>query len=180
MKKATYILSRGLFYTFAVFFCFVFVFSILAFVEHYLEWNIPFVDLYDNLGQSFAKISLPFIDFKVEFIFSFLIVIGMWIGLLFYVIYFYMLKEFFRIFIEDEAFSQKSLKRLKTFLYINLIPIVYALGLTIVQVIKSNQFKFEEDQGIAIFHLVIAFLVYLYMDLLKKGQVIKQENDLTI
>ena len=180
MKKAIYILSRGLFYTFTVFFCFVFIFSILAFVEHYLSWDIPFVNLYDNEGASYAKISLPFIDFKVEFIFSFLIVLGMWIGLLFYVIYFYTLKEFFRVFIEDEVFNLKSLKRLKTFLYINLIPIVYALGLTLFQIIKNGQFKFEEDQGIAIFHLLVAFLVYLYMDLLKKGQVIKQENDLTI
>lgn len=180
MKQIAYTLSRGLFYAFAVFFCFVFIFSILAFVEHYFGWNVPFVDIYNNTGQQYAKISLPFIDFKVEFIFSFLIVIAMWIGLLFYVVYFYTLKEFFRVFIEDEVFNYKSLKRLKTFFYINLIPIVYAVGISIGQLIKDGRFKFEEDQGIAIFHLLVAFLVYLYMDLLKKGKVLQEENDLTI
>lgn len=180
MKNTAYILSRGLFYAFAVFFCFVFIFSILTFVEHYFGWNIPFVEIYDNSGQQYAKISLPLIDFKVEFIFSFLIVIGMWIGLLFYEVYFYTLKEFFRVFIEDEVFNHKSLKRLKAFFYINLIPIIYALGLSVFQIIKNGHFKFEEDQGIAIFHLLIAFLVYLYMDLLKRGKVLQEENDLTI
>lgn len=180
MKKTIYILTRGLFYAFAVFFCFVFIFSILAFVEHYFGWNIPFVDIYDNIGQQYAKISLPFIDFKVEFIFSVIVVIAMWIGLLFYVTYFYALKEFFRVFIEDQVFNHKSLKRLKDFFYINLIPILYALGLSIGQIIKNGHFKFEEDQGIAIFHLLVAFLVYLYMDLLKKGKVLQEENDLTI
>jgi len=122
MKKTIYTLSRGLFYTFTVFFCFVFIFSILAFVEHYMGLNIPFVDIYNNDGQSYANISIPFINWKVEFIFSFLIVMVMWGGLLFYVMYFYALKEFFRIFIEDEVFNQKSLKRLKSFMYINLVP----------------------------------------------------------
>ncbi len=180
MKKTVYLLSRGLFYTFTVFFCFVFVFSILAFVEHYLEWNIPLVDVFKANQHVYARIFLPFIDFKVEFVFSFLIVLAMWIGLLFYVIYFYTLKEFFRIFIEDEVFNHTSLKRLKTFLYINLIPIAYALVVSVIQIIKNSAFKFEEDQGLAIFHLLIAFLVYFYMDLMKKGQRLQEENDLTI
>ncbi|WP_317167237.1 DUF2975 domain-containing protein [Winogradskyella helgolandensis] len=101
-------------------------------------------------------------------------------GLVFYVIYFYTLKEFFKVFIEAQVFNAKSLKRLRIFFYINLIPLVYAVVLTIYQVLQNGKFKFEEDQGIAMFHLFIVFLVYLYMDIIKKGNEIQEENDLTI
>ena len=156
------------------------MFSILAFVEHYLGLKIPFVEIYNDSEQSYAKISIPFIDSKIEFVFSFIIAIAMWIGLLFYVVYFYTLKEFFKVFIQETTFSIKSLKRLRIFFYINLIPLLYGIVISIIQVFKTGILKFEEDQGLAIFHLLVAFLVYLYIDLFKKGKELQEENDLTI
>ncbi len=180
MKKTIYILAKGFFYAFAVFFVFVFVFSILTFAEYQLGWNVPYVEITDRTSDAYAKIILPLVDMHVGFTFTLAVVFVMWIGIMFYVVYFYALKEFFKVFVEEETFNSKSLKRLKTFFYINLIPLIYALGLSIYQIIRDGQFKFEEDQGIAIFHLFIAFLVYLYMDIIKKGSLIQKENDLTI
>ena len=180
MKHIIYILSKGLFYAFTVFFIFVLVFSTLAFAEYYLGWDVPFVELSQKTSITYANINLPFLDMHVGFIFKLTVVFAMWIGILFYAIYFYTLKEFFKVFIEEKVFSTKSFERLKIFFIINLIPLGYALGLSIYQIIKNGSFKFEEDQGIAIFHLFIAFLVYLYMDIIKKGNLVQEENDLTI
>lgn len=46
--------------------------------------------------------------------------------------------------------------------------------------VQTGVFKFEEDQGVALVHLFVALLVYLYMDLLKKENLIQEENYLTI
>lgn len=180
MKQTIYIISKGLFYALAVFFVFVFVFSILAFTEHQFGWDVPFVELSDSNNGVDTFIKIPLTELGISFPFKMNVIVVMWIGILFYVIYFYMLKEFFKVFTEEKVFSLKSLKRLKLFFYINMIPLVYALGLSIYQIIGNGQFKFEEDQGVAIFHLFVAFLVYLYMDIIKKGNLVQQENDLTI
>lgn len=178
MKTIIYMLSKGLFYAFSVFFAFVLVFSVLAFVEFQFGWNIPFVELKDEGTYAFIKI--PLLELGIGFQFKIQVLAVMWIGILFYVIYFYTLKEFFKVFIDEKVFSSESLKRLKTFFYINLVPLVYAVALSIYTFKRNEQFKFEEDQGIALVHLFVAFLVYLYMDLLKKGKILQQENDLTI
>ncbi|MFK7832917.1 MAG: DUF2975 domain-containing protein [Winogradskyella sp.] len=180
MKKIIYILAKGFFYAFAVFFVFIFVFSILAFAEHQLGWNVPYVNITEEPTHSYANINLPLLDMHVGFIFKLAVVFAMWIGIVFYVIYFYALKEFFKVFIEEEVFNAKSLERLKIFFIINLIPVGFAFGLSMYQIVKNGSFKFEEDQGIAIFHLCIAFLAYLYMDIIRKGNLIQEENDLTI
>ena len=180
MKKIIYILAKGFFYAFAAFFVFIFVFSILAFAEYRLGWHIPYVEITDRASDAYAEISLPLVDMHVGFTFTLAVIFFMWIGILFYTTYFYNLKDFFKVFIETKVFNAKSLKRLKIFFYINLIPLVYALGLTLFQIVNNGSFKFEEDQGVAIFHLFVAFLVYLYMDIIKKGKRIQEENDLTI
>lgn len=180
MKKIIFILSKGFFYAFAVFFVFVVVFSTLAFAESQFGWDILFVKITEEMGNAYVNIDLPFLNMHVGFIFKPVVVFAMWIGILFYVIYFYALKEFFKVFIEAKIFNSKSLKRLKTFFYLNLIPLIYALVLTVYQITENGSFKFEEDQGLAIFHLLIALLVYLYMDIIKKGNQIQEEIDLTI
>ena len=180
MKKTAYLLSKGFFYAFSVFFLFVLAFSILAFAEYKFGWDVPFVEITNQDGGEYAFIKIPLIEMSVSFVYNILVVFVMWIGLLFYAIFFYVLKEFFKVFVEDEAFNTKSLKRLKSFFYINLIPLGYVIVLSIVQLVKTGGFKFEEDHGVALAHLFIAFLVYLYMDLLKKGKVIQEENELTI
>jgi hypothetical protein len=180
MKKVIYIFSKVLFNVFAVFFGLVFVFSILAFAEYNWGLDIQYVEIIKKAGEQHARLSIPFVDVIVEFLLSSWVMVIMWIGLLFYVLYFYFLKEFFKVFILEQSFNSESLKRLKTFFYINLIPLLYALIVSIAQIIRFGKFKFEEDQGIAIVHLFVAFLVYFYIDLIKKGKYLQEENDLTI
>jgi hypothetical protein len=105
---------------------------------------------------------------------------AMWIGILFYVFYFKLLSKFLSVFVKEDSFSRTSLVRLNSFFYINLIPIVYAIAFTFYKVFKSEPLTFEEDHGMALFHLIIALIVYLYIDIAKKGNLIKAENDLTI
>jgi hypothetical protein len=180
MKKIAYYISNGFFYAFSLFFIFVFVFSILAFVEYNLDWDIPFVDIRQETFHDYATIKIPILELNVGFVFSFIIAVVMWIGFLFYTIYFYALKEFFNVFNKENTFSQDSIKKLKLFLWLNLIVVIYGLIWTIVESIKLSQFKFDEALFLLLVHGFIALIVYLYMDVFKKGSKSQEENDLTI
>ena len=61
-----------------------------------------------------------------------------------------------------------------------MVGILYILIFTVSFFIKGVPIRFEDDYFIVFAHLVIAFLMYLYLDALKKGSRIQEENDLTI
>lgn len=180
MKRSAYIISKMFFYIFSTFFVFVLIFSMLSFAEYYFEWDIPFVEITNADGQDFANISIPFIDLHVGFIFNFYVLIILWFWLLFYVFYTYALKEFFKVFITEKIFASKSLEKLQFFFKLNFIPIVIGLVIAIVSFIRNKSFNFDEEHFAIIVHAFVAFLVYLYIDILKKGKHIQEENDLTI
>jgi hypothetical protein len=141
---------------------------------------VPFVEITNHNGEDFAVIKIPLIELSVGFVFNIAVAFVMWIGLLFYTSYFFALREFLKVFVVHNSFNVISLKRLLSFFYINLIPSGYAIVLSGLERVQTGGFKFEEDQGVALVHLFVALLVYLYMDLRKKGNVIQEENDLTI
>lgn len=180
MKRIIYFLSKAFFYAFSFFFIFVFVFSILSFVEHNFNLDVPFVEITNKGEYDFATIKIPMIKLNVGFVFSFFIALAMWIGLLFYCVYFYALKEFFKVFIKDLTFSHESIKKLNLFLWLNLIVVMYGFIWTIVEGIKLSEFKFDEALFLLLIHGFIALIVYLYMDVFRKGSKIQEENDLTI
>lgn len=178
MKKIIYSLSKGFFYAFCMFFLFVFIFSLLAFVEHSFGWDIPLIDINGEKESVFIRI--PFTKMGISIVFHVLAFVGMCLGLLFYVVYFYVLKEFFGVFIKKDLFNTDTLERLKRFYQLNFVPLAYALLLSGERMWRTGQSKLEEDQFLAIFHLLIALSIYLYMDIVKRGKVIQDENDLTI
>jgi hypothetical protein len=144
------------------------------------NWDISFISFFEQSGKAYASVKIPFIQSYVQFQYTLINIGVMWVSIFFYVIYFKLLSRFFSVFVDESSFSKESLEKLKHFFYINLLPIIYAIGFTIYQLLLANGFKFEEDHGMAIFHLIIALIVYLYMDIAKKGNLIKAENDLTI
>lgn len=180
MKRSLHLLSQALFYTSIVFLGFVVFSSFLVMLDSAYNWDVSFIRFFEQNGKTYASVKIPFIESFIQFQYSLLTIVVMWISILFYVIYFKLLSRFFSVFVEEDSFSKESVSRLKHFLYINLLPIIYAIGFTIYQVFKAGDFKFEEDHGMAIFHLIIAGIVYLYVDIAKKGNLIKTENDLTI
>jgi hypothetical protein len=180
MKRSLYLLSQALFYTSVVFLGFVVISSLIVMLDSAYNWDISFIILFEQNGKTFASVKIPFIETFIQFQYSLLTIVVMWISILFYVIYFRLLSRFFSVFVEEDSFSKESLLRLKHFLYINFLPVIYAIGFTGYQVLKADGFKFEQDHGMAIFHLIIAVIVYLYVDIAKKGNLIKAENDLTI
>ncbi len=180
MKSIAYFLSNGFFYAFSMFFIFVFVFSILAFAEYNLDWDVPFVELTEEGNNDYATIKIPIMELSVGFVFNVIVAFIMWIGLLFYCIYFYALKEFFKVFIKDNTFSQDSIKKLKLFLRLNLIVMFYGIIWTVIDSIRLDKFQFDEAHFLLLVHGSIAIIVYLYMDVIKKGRKIQEENDLTI
>lgn len=137
--------------------------------------QIPFVDVFEN----HAKINVPLLGLRIGVPFNYAILI-MWTSMSFYAIYFYAFKEFLKVFVEKNMFEVKSLKRLKFFLILNLIPLVYIILFTASFLIKGKVFRLEDDYFIVFAHLVIAFLLYLYLDVVKKGKRVQEENDLTI
>jgi len=180
MKRSLHLLSQALFYTSVVFLGFVIISCLIVMLDSAYNWDVSFIRFFEQNGKTYASVKIPFIETFIQFQYSLLTIVVMWISILFYVIYFKLLSRFFSVFVDEDSFSKKSLLRLKHFLYINLLPIIYALVFTVYQVLKAGDVKFEEDHGMAIFHLIIAVIVYLYVDIAKKGNTIKAENDLTI
>lgn len=175
MKQTAYIASKILFYFYLSVYLFIMVFSILSYFEYKFGIQIPFVEVFEN----HSKIHVPLLGLRIGVPFNYAILI-MWTSMLYYAIYFYAFKEFLRVFVEKNMFETKSLKRLKFFLILNLIPLVYIILFSASFLIKDRAFRLEDDYFIVFAHLVIAFLLYLYLDVLKKGRRIQEENELTI
>lgn len=175
MKKLAYISATLLFYFIATVLIFVFLFSVLSFFEYKFEWQIPFVDIINGKG----KVYVPLLGLGINVPFNYNVFI-MWIAMAYYMFYFYAFKEFLKVFVEKRVFDGKSLKRLRFFLILNVMPIIYIVIFTASFLLKDTPIRFEDDYFIVLAHLVIAFLVYLYLEVLKKGNQIQQENDLTI
>jgi hypothetical protein len=175
MKKLAYITSTILFYSIAALQLFIFLFSILSYFEYRFGIQIPFVEILENR----AKVKVPILGLGINIPFNYSIFI-MWSAMLYYAIYFYAFKEFLRVFIRKEVFEAQSLKRLRFFLKLNFIPLVYILFFTASFILRDVPIRLEDDYFIVFAHLVVAFLIYLYLDILKKGKHIQEENDLTI
>lgn len=175
MKKAAYILSKFLFYAYSTLYIFIMIFSILSFFEYYYGADIPFVEIIGN----YPKVHVPLLGLRINIPMNFAVII-MWVAMFYYAIYFYSFKEFLKVFIKEKMFESQSLKRLRFFLKLNIIPLLYIILFFISFLIRSKPFRLEDDYFIVFAHLVIAFLIYLYLDVLKKGKSIQEENDLTI
>lgn len=181
MKKIAYTFSKLFFYGFSLLTLFVIVFSLLSFLEHTLGWNVPFVEFEKHNHNGYTFVMIPLINlgfgFPTGHILKMLI---MFLTLIFYVVYFYSLKGFFKIFVLENTFSSKSIRRLSVFYKLNFIPVIFSfLGVSYGVFIRRRMY-FDEEHVFLILHLSIAFLMYLYLDLVKKGQIIQEENDLTI
>ncbi len=175
MKKLAYITSTILFYSIVTLLLFVFLFSILAYFEFKFDINIPFVEIVENR----PKINVPILGLRINIPLNYSILI-MWTAMTYYAIYFYAFKEFLRVFVKKKMFETKSVKRLRFFLILNIIPLIYIIIFTVSFLVKGVSIRVNDDYFIVLAHLVIAFLVYLYLDALKKGNSVQQENDLTI
>ena len=175
MKKLAFISSSILFYCVATLLIFIMVFSILAFLEYKFDLPIPFVEVLNGRG----KVHVPLLGLGINIPFNYAILI-MWTAMTYYIIYFYSFKEFLRMFVEKNMFETKSLKRLHFFLILNILPLVYIIIFTASFLLKGIPIRLEDDYFIVLAHLIIAFLIYLYLDILKKGKHIQEENDLTI
>ena len=175
MKQIAYIASKLLFYFYLSVYLFIMIFSILSYFEYKFGIQIPFVEIIENR----PKVHVPIISLRINIPLNYAILI-MWSAMSFYAIYFHAFKEFLRVFVEKNMFEVKSLKRLQFFLILNLIPLIYIILFSASFLISGRAFRLEDDYFIVFAHLVIAFLLYLYLDVLKKGKRIQEENDLTI
>lgn len=169
MKKLAYFTSKILFYLFSVILAFIFIFSILSFIAYQYHINIPFVEIIENK----PKVFVPLLRLRINIPLNYSIIL-MWLVMVFYAIYFYAFKEFLKIF------EIKSLKSLRLFLILNLIPFIYIIIFIGSELVNRSEFKLHDDYFIVVAHLVIAFLTYLYLYTVKKGKVLQEENDLTI
>lgn len=175
MKQLAYIVSKFLFYAYSLLYIFIMVFSILSYFEYKFGVQVPFVEILENR----PKIMVPILDLRINVPLNYSILI-MWSAMLYYAIYFYSFKEFLNVFIKKNMFEAKSLKRLRFFLILNVIPFIYIIIFTASFLISGKAFRLEDDYFIVLAHLIIAFLIYLYLDVMRKGNHIQQENDLTI
>ena len=175
MKQLAYISSKVLFYFFSTLTLFIMVFSVLSYFEYKFDVQIPFVEIIENR----PKINVPLLGLRINVPLNYSIII-MWSAMLYYAIYFHAFKEFLKVFIERKMFEEKSLKRLRFFLILNCIPLIYIVIFSIQFLKKEASFRLHDDYFIVFAHLVIAFLIYLYLDVLKKGKLVQEENDLMI
>jgi len=125
MKKLAYIASRLLFYSISTLLGFVMLFSILSFFELKFGMQIPFVEIIENR----PKILVPILGLRINVPLNYGVFI-MWFVMLYYAIYFYAFKEFLKVFVEKRMFETKSLKRLRFFLILNVVPLIYIIIFT--------------------------------------------------
>ena len=175
MKKLAYISSKLLFYSYSILYVFIMIFSILSYFEYKFGVQIPFVEAFEN----HSKINVPILGLRIGVPYNFGILI-MWTAMSFYAIYFYAFKNFLKVFIEKRIFEMKPLKRLRFFMILNLVPLIYIIVFAASFLLRGVSIRLEDDYFIVLAHLVIAFLIYLYLDVLKKGKYVQEENDLTI
>lgn len=175
MKRSIYLFSLFLFYSYTILYVFLMVFSALAFLEYKYGVNIPFIEIYNSR----PKIHVPILGWRINAPVN-ISVLLMWISMSFYAVYFYFVKEFAKIFVKSNIFEAKSLKCLRSFLILNLLPLIYIIILVISILVKDANFRLEDDYFIVLAHIIIAFLIYLYLDILKKGRNVQEENELTI
>lgn len=175
MKNLAFITSKLLFYIYSILYLFIMAFSILSFVEYKFGIQIPFVEIFEN----HSKINVPLMGLRIGVPFNYSILI-IWISMTYYAIYFYAFKEFLKVFVKKNIFETKALKRLQLFLILNIVPLIYIIIFTTSFLFKSVSIRFEDDYFIVFAYLAIAFLIYLYLDVLKKGNHIQEENNLTI
>jgi len=179
MKKIIAIVAQVFFYMFSISCVFVLIFSVLSFVEKYIGFDMPFVTILDATDTFDAQINIPFIKAVFKYSFTYSIVL-MWLWLLFYSIYFYVLKEFFKVFTNNHLFNITSLKKLITFFRLNFIPLVLNSVIVLWILFKQDNESIEEEIMMIIFHSCVAVIVYLYIDVFKKGKELQDENDLMI
>lgn len=179
MKKVFYLFSKAFFWAFSLFSAFVLLFSIMSFLEYYFNWDIPFIKFFVIEEQNYVTIQIPLIKMKVQFLFSFTMLL-MWGTFIFYSIYFYALQNFFAVFIAKKTFEESSLKKLNLFYRLNYIPVIVSVIGIVIELFIEQKLIFNEVHFFFILHLLIIFLLYLYLDLVRKGLKIQQENDLTI
>lgn len=116
---------------------------------------------------------------NVEFLLSFKVVL-MWGTMIYYSVYFYVLQNFFNLFIAKKTFKEQSLKKLTLFYKLNFIPVIVGFTGIVIRYIMFEALQFDEPHFFALIHLIIAFFLYFYLDLIREGNNIQQENDLTI
>lgn len=179
MKRIIAICAQAFFYVFSTCFIFVFLFSILAFVEKNTGFDMPFVTILEANANFNTQVTIPFINAVFSFNFSYTILF-MWLWLLFYSIYFYTLKEFFKIFTTTDLFTDESLRKLILFFRLNLIPLVINLLVALYISFTTKDESIEEEVIMIIIHCFVGVIVYLHIDVFKKGIQLQEENNLTI
>lgn len=90
------------------------------------------------------------------------------------------MQKFFAIFNTSTSFTEENLNVSKKFLQINIVPIVFWLAMIIYSIFNTHEIYFSENFVFILIHIFITLLIYLYQDILKKGLLLKEENDLTI
>ena len=170
MKKLIYKLSIIFFYGFISFAILVTLGSLFAIIEYNNSSNFSFI--------SFKKEPLMFRFLIIEMAFGYILpfILG---AIYFYCFYFYVLKNFFKLFLLEKIFSEKSIEKLKLFQKLNYFPALVFLLRAFYPLLNSKNVD-GELIIISFVHLSVIIVVSYYLDLAKKGLQIQQENDLTI
>ena len=171
MKSILYKFSKLFFYGFVLFAIVLTFGALCAALEHNDLVEFSFISFQQNEVLMFRFFIVQVLYGAVLF---FIIM-----ALCFYCFYFYILKNFFQLFTEEKVFSEKNIQNLKYFQKLNYIPAIVFLGRGLYPLINQNKID-GELVIIAIFHLLLALILWYFLELFKKGFYIQTENDLTI
>jgi len=154
---------------------------VLSYLEEVFTFNSGLLERNEYHGKDYMHLRIPIIKFGISYPAKSFEVIFMIAFFGFYALYFFLMKRFFGIFSSEESFSAKHLKTADWFLKINFVPIIFWLAISLYYVIIKRQTQFfDEDFFVLLIHLFVIILIYLYRDMMKKGALLKEENDLTI
>lgn len=100
----------------------------------------------------------------------------------YYAYYFFLLKSFVNVFVQEIPFTTDGLQKSGVFLWLNTVPVLYWLSSgCYYQLAGSKEVAwFGEGFLVLAIHLLVMLVIYLCRIILKKGIVLQQEQDYTI
>ena len=156
-----------------------YLFRILAIGTGLFVAYIDFAFLTGNFESANGryKMDIPLTGTYIHGDYQLNVILTISLGLLFGVIFFYMLSKIFMAFKNEILFTRSAIKWLNRFAILNLVagPVLYVL----IHFVIMQKTNFRDIHNL-ILHLLIGIVALFVAEVFKKGFFVQKENELTV
>ncbi len=128
---------------------------------------------YNTSSSGTLILNIPGTDLNLKTHHSIFIILG---SFMFNTVYFYVLSRLFKTFSNAILFSEQTIRHLRVFAYFNVIAPIVACFIAFL-ILDSANFEFVIQGALVI---AVGIFCFMILSIIKKGQHLQTENDLTI